>query len=248
LKKPQNKLTNFLKKAPNKPGVYRMYNKTVTLLYIGKAKDLSKRLNSYFTKAQDTKTQSLVRQIEDIEYTITHSEVEALILEHNLIKKHKPRYNVLLKDDKTYPYIQITTKQAFPRMDIFRGRKTKAVKYFGPYPSAYAARTSLHLLQKLFKIRSCRDTFFQNRSRPCLQYQIKRCTAPCVGFIEPEQYAEDVSHAVAFLEVKTQQVLKALVETMDKASHALRSDEATVYRDQIQNLKKLVKKQKVRKD
>lgn len=225
-----------------------MFNKAGTLLYIGKAKDLQKRLSSYFNKAQDTKTQTLVSQIEDIEYTITHTELEALILEHNLIKKHKPRYNVLLKDDKSYPFIAITVKQDYPRMDIHRGRKNKQDKYFGPYPNAYAARTSLHLLQKLFKIRSCRDTFFENRTRPCLQYQIKRCTAPCVGFIQPEQYQQDVNNAIAFLQGRSQEVLDVLIEKMDHAAHALQYEEAAVYRDQIHTLQHLVQKQYVSKD
>jgi len=165
-----------------------MYNDKGKILYIGKSKNLQKRLQSYFNRATDTKTQSLVSQIDRIEFTVTANEVEALILEHNLIKTHKPRYNVLLKDDKSYPYIYISTHQEYPRMDIYRGSKTKEGKYFGPYPSGYAAKQNILLLQKLFKIRSCQDSFFAHRSRPCLQYQIKRCTAPCVDYINPETY------------------------------------------------------------
>ncbi len=238
---------SFLKTVPHKPGIYQMFDAKAQLLYVGKAKDLSKRLKSYFVKAQDGKTLSLVNQIADIEFTITRNEVEALILEHNLIKTHKPRYNVLLKDDKSYPYIQITTQQKYPRMDIYRGAKSKQGEFFGPYPNAYAARKSLHLLQKLFKIRQCRDTFFANRSRPCLQYQIKRCTAPCVAYIEPAQYQEDVQHAVEFLQGKTKNVIAALIAKMDAASIDRKYEEAALYRDQIEMLQQLVQEQHINK-
>ncbi len=222
-----------------------MFNDKGKLLYIGKSKNLQKRVSSYFNRAVDTKTLSLVSQIHRIEFTVTATEVEALILEHNLIKTHKPRYNVLLKDDKSYPYIQITAHQEYPRMEIYRGAKTKQAKFFGPYPNGYAAKQSLLLLQKLFKIRSCTDTFFSHRSRPCLQYQIKRCTAPCVGFITPADYQNDVAHAIAFLEGRSQEVIGALVQKMDAASQELRYEEAALIRDQIQNLQQLVQHQYV---
>lgn len=222
-----------------------MINAKGKILYIGKAKNLQKRVSSYFNRATDTKTAQLVSQINRIEFTVTATEVEALILEHNLIKTHKPRYNVLLKDDKSYPYIYISTHQLYPRMEIYRGAKTKDGKYFGPYPSGYAAKQSLLLLQKLFKIRSCEDSFFAHRSRPCLQYQIKRCTAPCVKYIEPEPYQQDVAHAVAFLEGRSQEVISALIEKMDRAAQAQRYEEAALFRDQIQSLQTLVQRQYV---
>lgn len=222
-----------------------MINAKGKILYIGKAKNLQKRVSSYFNRATDTKTTQLVSQIDHIEFTVTATEVEALILEHNLIKTHKPRYNVLLKDDKSYPYIYVSTHQEYPRMEIYRGAKSKQGKYFGPYPSGYAAKQNLLLLQKLFKIRSCEDSFFAHRSRPCLQYQIKRCTAPCVGYVEPQAYQQDVAHAVAFLEGRSQEVIHALIEKMDQASQAQRYEEAALYRDQIQSLQTLVQRQYV---
>jgi excinuclease ABC subunit C len=238
---------SFLKTITQQPGVYQMFDSKGQLLYVGKAKKLKNRLNSYFVKAQDEKTLALVNQIADIQVTLTNNEVEALVLEHNLIKTHHPRYNILLRDDKSYPYIQISTEQKYPRMDIYRGAKQKKGQFFGPYPNAYAARKSLHLLQKLFKIRQCRDTFFANRSRPCLQYQIKRCTAPCVEYIKPEDYQQDVQHAIDFLQGKTQTVLEALIGKMDVASHAQKYEEAALYRDQIEMLQQLVREQHVNK-
>lgn len=233
----------FLRQAPKTPGVYRMYNAAGVLLYVGKAKNLHARLSSYFNKAQDAKTQSLVSQIHDIELTITQTEVEALILEHNLIKSHKPRYNILLKDDKSYPFIYISTQHEYPRMEIYRGAKPKQGKVFGPYPNGYAAKQSLLLLQKLFRIRSCTDSFFSHRARPCLQYQIKRCTGPCVKYIDPQTYRYDVEGAIAFLEGNSQAVLTALVAKMQAASEALHYEEAALYRDQIQILQKISQQQ-----
>lgn len=224
-----------------------MYSDKGKIIYVGKAKNLQKRLSSYFNRATDTKTQTLVSQIARIEFTVTANEIEALILEHNLIKKHKPRYNVLLKDDKSYPYIYISTHQTYPRMEIYRGAKTKDGQYFGPYPNAHAAKQSLLLLQKLFKIRSCRDSFFAHRSRPCLQYQIKRCTGPCVDYINPEDYRIDVNNAVAFLEGRSQAVITALGSKMDEASEHQRYEEAALYRDQIHTLQQLVQRQYVNK-
>lgn len=222
-----------------------MVNAKGKILYIGKAKNLQKRVSSYFNRATDTKTQSLVSHIDHIDFTVTATEVEALILEHNLIKTHKPRYNVLLKDDKSYPYIYISTHLTYPRMEIYRGAKSKQGHYFGPYPNGYAAKENLLLLQKLFKIRSCSDSFFSHRSRPCLQYQIKRCTAPCVDYIDPDTYRQDVDNAVAFLEGRSQDVITGLIKKMDAASEAQRYEEAALYRDQIQSLQHLVQRQYV---
>lgn len=234
---------SFLKQAPHTPGVYRMYNDRDTLLYIGKAKNLQARLSSYFNKAQDTKTMSLVSQLHHIEITVTQTEIEALILEHNLIKAHKPRYNILLKDDKSYPYIYISTQHEYPRMEIYRGAKPREGRVFGPYPNGYAAKQSLLLLQKLFHIRSCSDHFFAHRTRPCLQYQIKRCTAPCVQYIDPPHYREDVNGAMAFLKGDSAAVLKTLVSKMEASSLKLHYEEAAVYRDQIHILQKISQQQ-----
>lgn len=233
----------FLRQTPSTPGVYRMYNAAGILLYVGKAKNLHARLSSYFNKAQDSKTLSLVSQIHAIELTLTQTEVEALILEHNLIKSHKPRYNILLKDDKSYPFIYISTQHEYPRMEIYRGAKPKQGRVFGPYPNSYAAKQSLLLLQKLFRIRSCSDNFFAHRTRPCLQYQIKRCTGPCVKYIDPQQYRYDVEGAMAFLEGNSQAVLTSLVAKMQAASEALHYEEAALYRDQIQILQKISQQQ-----
>lgn len=235
----------FLKQTPKTPGVYRMYSASDVLLYIGKAKNLHARLKSYFTQAQDNKTLSLVSQIKRIDITLTSTEVEALILEHNLIKTYRPRYNILLKDDKSYPFIYISTQHEYPRMEIYRGAKPKQGQIFGPYPNGYAAKKSLLLLQKLFRIRSCTDPFFSHRTRPCLQYQIKRCTGPCVDYIDPDSYRQDVEGAIAFLQGDSEAVVSSLVSKMDLASHGLHYEEAALYRDQIQILQKISQQQYV---
>ena len=174
----------FLKNVSTSAGVYRMYDEQQQLLYVGKAKNLKNRLSSYFRKTGLTgKTQALVSHICHIEVTLTHTESEALLLESNLIKEHQPRYNILLRDDKSYPYIYVSNHEAYPQIVVHRGAKRKKGRYLGPYPSAGAVRDSLLFIHKLFKIRQCDDSYFRNRSRPCLQYQIKRCTAPCVGYI-----------------------------------------------------------------
>ena len=190
----------FLKTLTGHPGVYRMQDAKGVVLYVGKARNLKKRVTSYFRASSDAKTQALVAQIRAIEVTVTHTETEALILENTLIKELQPRYNVLLRDDKSYPFIYLSSTDDFPRLALHRGAKRAKGRYFGPYPSAGAARESLHLLQKVFPVRQCEDSFFKNRSRPCLQYQIKRCTAPCVGLVDKETYQQDVQHAVMFLD------------------------------------------------
>ncbi len=235
----------FLKTLTSRPGVYRMIDITDTVIYVGKAKNLKKRVSSYFRKMGLTsKNRVMVAQIAHIETTVTHTENEALILENNLIKELMPRYNILLRDDKTYPYLFISS-DAFPRIGLHRGAKRKKGRYFGPYPSAGAVRESLHLLQKLFPIRQCDDSYYQNRSRPCLQYQIKRCTAPCVGLISEADYQKDLQHTILFLEGKNQQVLDDLSEQMTLDSAALDFEKAALIRDKIISLRKVQERQYV---
>jgi len=237
---------NFLKTLTHKPGVYRMLDAGGTVLYVGKARNLKNRVSSYFhNKDKNPKTRSMVAQVADVQVTITHTEGEALLLENNLIKELKPRYNILLRDDKSYPYIYLDNTHDFPRLSFHRGAKKTVGEYFGPYPSAGAVRESLNLLQKVFRIRQCEDSFFNNRSRPCLQYQINRCTAPCTGLISKEEYAEDLRHAVMFLKGKSNAIVEELVENMEKASQALRFEKAAQYRDQIVSLKRVQEKQYV---
>lgn len=239
----------FLKNLPGKPGVYRMVDDQGQVIYVGKAKHLKKRVSSYFLKTQaHSKTRAMVAKICAIEITITHTENEALLLENNLIKKLKPRYNILFRDDKSYPYIFLNSEHPFPRLRLHRGAKRAKGRYFGPYPSAGAVRETLGLIQKLFPVRQCEDSFYSNRSRACLQYQIKRCTAPCVGLVEPEVYAEDVRHAVMFLEGKSSHLIDELVKQMDAASQDLKFEQAARYRDQIANLRRVQEKQYIEGD
>ncbi len=234
----------FLKTLTTKPGVYRMINKDGKVIYVGKAKNLKKRVSSYFSRSDQTpKTKIMVSHIANIEIAVTHTENEALILESNLIKSLKPQYNVTYRDDKSYPYIYLSTAQKFPRLAYHRGSRKAKGRYFGPYPSAGAVRESLNLLQKIFPVRQCEDTFFKNRSRPCLQYQIKRCTAPCVDLVSEEAYQKDVRHAVMFLEGKNSAVIDELVKQMEQASESLEFERAVVYRDQIAALRKVQEKQ-----
>ncbi|USE39457.1 excinuclease ABC subunit UvrC [Endozoicomonas sp. SCSIO W0465] len=216
-------------------------------LYIGKAKNLKNRLSSYFrATGLTTKTMALVSKIADIQLTITHTETEALLLEQNLIKDRKPPYNILLRDDKSYPYIYISDDD-FPRMDSCRGRKRQKGQYYGPYPSGAAVRESLHLLQKIFKIRQCTDTYFKNRTRPCLQYQINRCKAPCVGLVSKEEYQQDVDDARQFLDGKDQQLLRSLIKRMEVAAELLDFEEAATTRDKINHLRAVQEQQAVTK-
>jgi excinuclease ABC subunit C len=238
----------FLATLTSKPGVYRMFDADGTVLYVGKARNLKKRVSSYFRKTGlSAKSHHLMQTMHKIEVTITHNEKEAFILENNLIKEFKPRYNILLRDDKSYPYIYLSSHQEFPRLGFYRGKTSGPGKFFGPYPSTTAVRDSLRLLQKLFPVRQCEDSFFRNRSRPCLQYQIKRCTAPCVGLISHQQYAEDVHHAEMFLSGKSQAVIDALVKRMDRSAEKRDYERAAIYRDQIASLRKLQEKQYVSK-
>ncbi len=236
----------FLKQSPTQPGVYKMLGVEDEVLYVGKAKNLKKRLTSYFQKNHElVKTQLLVQKIQKIEVIITASETEALLLENNLIKRYKPRFNVIFRDDKSYPYLYIATQQDFPRMEFHRGAQKAGGRHFGPYPSSHAVRENLQLLQKIFKLRDCRDHFFLNRTRPCLQYQIKRCTAPCVGYISQADYAEDVKNAILFLEGKSQAIIEKLINKMEEASQTLDFERAAKFRNQITSLRKLQEKQGV---
>lgn len=235
----------YLKTLSSRPGVYRMLNAAGEVIYVGKARNLVKRVSSYFSRSVTTaKTRALVSQIVNIEVTVTHTENEALILENNLIKELRPRYNVLLRDDKSYPYIFLSADQ-FPRLAYHRGAKRTQGRYFGPYPSAGAVRETLNLLQKLFRVRQCEDTFYSNRSRPCLQYQIKRCTAPCVDYVSAAEYADDVRLATLFLEGKDSQVIDELVRQMEIASAKLEFERAAQYRDQIASLRRVQERQYV---
>ncbi|WP_018994147.1 MULTISPECIES: excinuclease ABC subunit UvrC [unclassified Thioalkalivibrio] len=234
----------FLKTLTQSPGVYQMLDASGGVLYVGKARNLRSRVASYFRGSDDRgpRIRSMVRQIADIRVAVTHTEAEALLLEANLIKRHRPRYNVLLRDDKSYPYIFVSG-QEYPRLGFHRGAKKKGVRYFGPYPSAGAVRESLALLQKLFQVRQCEDSVFAHRSRPCLQYQIGRCTAPCVGYITPEEYARDVESSVQFLQGKSEVVIADLMQRMEAASERLDFEHAARLRDQIARLRQISEQQ-----
>nr|Q0I2X4.1 RecName: Full=UvrABC system protein C; Short=Protein UvrC; AltName: Full=Excinuclease ABC subunit C [Histophilus somni 129PT] len=235
---------NFLANVTHQPGVYRMFDEKGQVIYVGKAKDLKKRLSSYFrTNLNSKKTSALVSHIHSIETTITASETEALLLEHNYIKAFQPRYNVLLRDDKSYPYI-LLTKERHPRITSHRGSKKVQGEYFGPYPHAGAVRETLSLLQKLFPIRQCENSVYNNRSRPCLQYQIGRCSGPCIdGLVSDEEYQQQVDFARLFLQGKDQQVLEHLIKKMEQASMQLNFEQAAYFRDQIQAIRAVIEKQ-----
>ncbi len=231
---------SFLRSLTHRPGVYQMVDRKHKVIYVGKALDLKKRVSSYFRRTHvDVKTASMMDLAARVEVTVTNTEAEALILEYNLIKRHKPRFNVILRDDKSYPYIYVSTNHPFPRLRFHRGARQGKGRYFGPYPSAKAVHKTLTELQKLFLIRQCTDNEFENRTRPCLQYQIRRCTAPCVAYIDQETYAEDIDAAILFLEGKNRGVIDALVERMERASRNQDYEQAARYRDQITRLKKV---------
>ena len=228
----------FVDSLPGRPGVYRMLDVAGQILYVGKARNLKSRVASYFQPSNvQPKVQALIAKTANMEVTITNSETEALLLEYNLIKKHRPRFNVVLRDDKSFPYLHLETKHEFPRLNFYRGSRKEPGKYFGPYPSAGAVRETLQQLQKLFRIRNCDDAYFANRSRPCLQYQIQRCTAPCVGLVSKEHYARDVGAAIKVLEGRNDEVSEDLGRRMEAAAARLEFEEAAQLRDQLAKLK-----------
>ena len=235
----------FLKSVTERPGIYRMYGPDDVILYIGKARNLKARLSSYFRGQQAIKTQALVRQIVRIEITATQTEAEALLLESNLIKAHRPRYNILLRDDKSYPWIYVSTDQEYPRLAYHRGARKRHGRYFGPYSAPSAVRETLNLLEKVFKVRQCEDSVFRNRSRPCLQYQIGRCKAPCVGYISPEAYRQDVDDTMAFLSGRSQMLTEQLAERMEQAAAALDFEQAAQLRDQLSQLRVVAQQQSI---
>lgn len=237
---------DFLKTVSNRPGVYQMKNASGDVIYVGKAKNLRNRLNSYFYRESDTvKTRVLVSNVAGIDVIVTDSEIEALLLEQTLIKKHRPRYNVSLRDDKSYPYIGLSGHPHFPRFFYHRGAKKQGLQYFGPYPSAGSVRKTLQFIQKVFQVRQCEDAYFRNRSRPCLQYQIKRCTGPCVGLINERDYQHDIDMSVSLLTGKNQGVISQLVDEMNNAAETLDYEKAAKVRDQIATLKRVTEKQYV---
>ena len=235
----------YLKTLTQQPGVYRMVDGESTILYVGKAKNLKKRVSTYFKKSKiSPRIQSMMHQVMSVDVTITNTEAEALLLENNLIKEHRPKYNILLRDDKSYPYILLSNHD-FPSLSFYRGSKKKKGEYFGPYASVGAVRETLNLLQKTFKVRQCNESFYRNRSRPCLQYQIERCTAPCVNLVSENIYAKDVEYARKFLQGKSDQVIEHLVSEMEKASNNLEYEHAAKMRDRIEALRQVSQQQYV---
>jgi len=236
----------FLANVSQRPGVYRMIAADGEVLYVGKARNLKNRLTTYFVgKAQAAKTMAMVAQIANVEVTVTASETEALLLEYNLIKRHRPRFNVTLRDDKSFPYLYLTTHQDYPRISFYRGSRKLPGRFFGPYPNARATRETVLLLQKLFLLRPCSDTFFANRSRPCLQYQIKRCSGPCVQLISKEDYAQDVADAMKVLEGRGAELIDDLARRMEQAAEQLDFERAARLRDQINGIKAIHSTQSV---
>jgi len=239
----------LIESLPVRPGIYRMVGGDDEILYVGKARNLRKRVQSYFRKSGlSPRMLSLMQQVRGVETTVTRTETEALLLENNLIKSLHPRYNILLRDDKSYPYIFVSGNQEFPRIGFHRGARREPGRYFGPYASAFAVRETLNLLQKIFRVRQCQDSFFRNRSRPCLQYQIKRCSAPCVGLVDIGRYQQDVQQAVMFMEGRSQTVVEDSVKRMDRASEKQDYETAALYRDRIALLKRLQERQYVSGD
>ncbi|MDJ0958240.1 MAG: excinuclease ABC subunit UvrC [Arenicellales bacterium] len=234
----------LLRRAPNGPGVYQFVSGKGEVLYVGKAKSLKKRLSSYFRKSgMPPKTNAMMSHVQDVELTLTHTESEALLLESNLIKKHRPRYNIVLRDDKSYPYIRLDDSHAFPRLSFYRGSRREPGQYFGPYASAHSVRQTLSQLQKIFPVRQCEDTFYRLRSRPCLQYQIERCSAPCVGLVGEDVYAEDVKQAILFLEGRDTTLADYLADKMEEKSGEQDYEMAARYRDRIKAIRRVIEHQ-----
>ena len=239
---------SFLKSLTQRPGIYQMLDGDGEVLYVGKAKNLKNRVSSYFrSTGLTTKTAALVKRIISIDVTVTETETEALILEHNLIKQYRPPFNILMRDDKSYPYIFLSDKDSWPRLSFHRGPKKAKGTYFGPFPSVHAVRESMGFLQKTFKVRQCEDVFFKNRSRPCLQYQIKRCTAPCVEFVTPDDYATDVNLTRLYLDGKADKILQQLEGEMETAATDLNFEKAAEHRDQIAALRQVQAQQMIEK-
>ena len=239
---------SLLKSLTRRPGIYQMLDSSGAVLYVGKAKNLKNRVSSYFRKSGlSPKTAALVKRIEQVDVTVTETETEALILEHNLIKQYRPPFNILMRDDKSYPYIFLSDRDQWPRLAFHRGPKKAKGSYFGPFPSVNAVRESMGFLQKTFKVRQCEDVFFKNRSRPCLQYQIKRCTAPCVDLVSEQDYAADVQLTRLYLDGKADKILKQLELEMEQASIDLNFERAAEYRDQISALRQVQAQQVIEK-
>jgi excinuclease ABC subunit C len=233
----------FVRTLTRRPGVYRMLAASGEILYVGKARDLRRRVGSYFgRRPTDAKTQTMLGAVSRIEVTITGTEQEALLLEYNLVKEHRPRFNVVLRDDKSYPYIHVT-EQPYPRFEFHRGARNAPGRFFGPFPNAGAVRETLHQLQKLFRVRPCSDSFFSNRSRPCLLYQIRRCSGPCVGLITESDYRRDVDNAMRFIEGRGDDVLADLVQRMEHSSENLEFEQAARHRDQIADIRRVQEQQ-----
>lgn len=236
----------FLSSLTHRPGVYRMVSADGAILYVGKARDLKKRVATYFgSKAHHPRTQALMSHTARVDVTVTGSEQEALLLEHDYIKAHRPRFNVLLRDDKSYPWIHVSSDQSFPRFEFHRGARKGAGQYLGPWPSAGGVRESLAQLQKLFRVRQCSDSFFANRTRPCLQYQLQRCSAPCVGLVDEAEYQRDVRDAILFLQGRNKAVADSLNQRMEAAASTLDYERAAVIRDQVALIRKLQAEQVV---
>ncbi len=242
-------IKDFLKNLTKRPGIYKMLNDKGDIIYIGKAKNLKNRVSSYFRKTTASpKQQAMVVKIALVDVTVTHTEGEALLLECQQIKKYKPRYNICLRDDKSYPYLFISSYHDYPQITFHRGAKKKRGQYFGPYPSAGAVKETLKLLQKIFPVRQCEDSFFKNRTRPCLQYQIERCTAPCVGLIKQAHYQEDLDNTILFLEGNSDLLINQLIEKMETAAKNLEFERAVILRDQITHLRTVLEKHFVHGD
>ncbi len=240
---PDFNIKDFLKNLTKRPGIYKMLNNQGEIIYIGKAKNLKNRVSNYFrATTASPKQQAMVVKITSIEVTVTNTEGEALLLESQQIKRYKPRYNICLRDDKSYPYLYISSQHDYPQITFHRGAKKKQGKYFGPYPSAGAVKETLKLLQKIFPVRQCEDSYYNNRTRPCLQFQIERCTAPCVDLIDKENYAEDLNNTILFLQGKGHLLIDQLIDKMEAASKKLEFERAVTYRDQIARLRTILEK------
>ena len=247
LPKFNNTIKSFVKEIPSNSGVYQFINAKRDTIYVGKAKNIRKRVFSYFQESVDKseKLKSLIRESEFLEFTITNNELEALLLEQHLIKDIKPKFNIQFKDDKGYPWIRVKTSKTYPAANSFLGKKEGSDKFFGPYPNSYAVRDSLNLLQKIFKIRNCSDSFFKNRSRPCIQHEIGRCSAPCVGLISKKDYRTDVKSTIKLLDGKSEELISDFYNFMDMHSKAKSFEKAALYRDKISSLREIQRNQSI---